>query len=131
MLAATSIYAGLLALLYVYLSARVIGQRRNARISLGTGEDPELLRRTRVHANFAEYVPLALILIACCESLAAPTPLLHGLGLGLLIGRMAHAYGVSKSPQVMQMRLVGMVLTFTVLVAGAITCLLRGLGLVA
>ena len=57
----------LLALFFVVLTFRVIGKRRVARISLGDGGDRGLLRRQRAHANFAEYVPLALILMICAE----------------------------------------------------------------
>jgi len=57
----TALYAGLLAPLFILLSIRVIDVRRTARISIGHGDDPELLRRMRVHANFAEYAPFALI----------------------------------------------------------------------
>jgi uncharacterized protein len=51
-------YAALLALLFLFLSFRTIEKRWNARVEIGTGEDAELLRRYRVHANFAEYVSL-------------------------------------------------------------------------
>ena len=37
----------------------------------------------RVHANFAEYVPFALVLLALAESLKVPSPLLHSMGLRL------------------------------------------------
>jgi uncharacterized membrane protein YecN with MAPEG domain len=59
------------------LSFRTIQQRRNARVELGTGEDAELLRLYRVHANFTEYVPLALVLLGLAESLKASHALLH------------------------------------------------------
>jgi hypothetical protein len=63
----TSFYAGLLAFLFIGLSVRVIRFRRGKHIAIGDGDDPSLRRAMRVHANFAEYVPLALILIAFVE----------------------------------------------------------------
>lgn len=58
------IYASLLALFYVYLSARTIGLRRIAKISIGDGGDESFLRAIRMHANFSEYAPLTLVLLA-------------------------------------------------------------------
>ena len=72
-----ALYAALLAPLFLILSARVIGRRREARVALGAGEDAELLRRMRVHANFAEYTPFALVCLALAESLATPALVLH------------------------------------------------------
>ena len=59
----TAFYASLLALLFVFLSFRVIGWRRLKKVEIGHGDDNQLLRRMRVHANFAEYVPFTLLLI--------------------------------------------------------------------
>ena len=73
----TAFYAALLAVLFLFLSVRVIGWRRERRVEFGHGEDFELLRRMRVHANFAEYVPFALLLMALAESMAPPNLLLH------------------------------------------------------
>jgi hypothetical protein len=122
----TAFYAALLAALFVYLSVRVIGQRGRAKVEIGPGQDPELFRRMRVHANFAEYVPMALVLMALAESVKAPSVLLHGLGALLLAGRLFHAYGLSRSPQILKLRVFGMTLTFIVVVAAALTCFVLG-----
>lgn len=124
----TALYAALLAALFILLSVRVIGVRRGQRVEIGDGGDKELLRRMRVHANFAEYAPYALILIGLAESLRAPALWLHALGLTLLAGRTVHAYALSQTPHIMQLRVLGMALTFTVLGLGAATCLLLSLG---
>ena len=68
----TAVYAALLTLLFVFLSGRVIAWRRAQRIEIGDGADKELLRRMRVHANFVEYTPFFLVLMALAESLATP-----------------------------------------------------------
>lgn len=124
----TALYAGALALLFLLLSLRVIAARRRARVALGDGGDAVLARRIRVHGNFAEFVPLGLILVGLCESLAAPGPLVHGLGLALLVGRASHAWGVSQVEEVLAFRSVGMVLTFGVLLVGAGACLVLAAG---
>ncbi len=115
----TPLYAGILTLVFVVLSFRVIRGRYAARAALGDGGDRRLLRRQRVHANFAEYVPLALILMALIELQRGLGWTLHAIGLALLIGRLAHAYGVSQEPETMRFRQIGMILTFAALVTGA------------
>ena len=119
----TALYAGLLAPLFVLLSIRVIALRRGAHVALGDGGDALLARRIRVQANFAEYVPLGLILIGLAETLAAPSLLVHALGLALLVGRMSHAWGMSQPREVFAFRATGMALTFGMLLVGAGTCL--------
>jgi uncharacterized protein len=128
----TALYASLLAFLFLLLSARVISQRREARVEIGHGESRELMRRARVHANFAEYAPLALLLLACAESLKAPVLALHGLGLALLIGRCVHAYGLSQNPHNFRLRVFGMWLTLATIALLATLCFaLAGLNLIA
>ena len=65
----TAFYAGLLALLFLFLSARTITYRRAQQVEIGDGGNRELLRRVRVHGNFAEYVPLGIVLMGLSESL--------------------------------------------------------------
>ena len=118
---ATPIYAALLALLFVRHSIGVIKLRRSEKFSLGDGGDRTLMRAQRVHANFAEYVPLALILIALAEAQDANIWLVHGMGIALLVGRIAHAHGFGQEPETTNYRSHGMKLTFAVLIVGALT----------
>jgi len=122
-MAITAFYAALLGLFFVFLSFRVIGWRRLKSVELGHGEDSQLLRRMRVHANFAEYVPFTLLLMAIAESMTAPRPLIHIAGLILIGGRLMHAYGLSQTPHILRLRVGGMILTFTALALSAIICL--------
>lgn len=121
----TSFYAAPLAALLVWLSLRVIGHRRRAQIAVGTGEDVALLRASRAQANFAEYVPMALILLALLEAAGTGPFLLHALGVGLLGGRIAHGVGIARSPEDLRLRQIGMALTFGVIIAGAALLFLR------
>jgi uncharacterized membrane protein YecN with MAPEG domain len=57
-----------------------------------------MLQAARVQANFAEYVPLALVLLLLAELGAAPAAVLHGSALLLLASRLLHAWGLSRSP---------------------------------
>lgn len=119
----TALYTALLTLLFITLSLRVISVRRQARTALGDGGNPELLRRIRVQANCAEYAPLGLILLGLSESLHTPAWLVHAVGLALLVGRLSHAFGVSRSNEAFVFRVAGMALTFTALAMGALICL--------
>ena len=118
-LSITPLYAGVLTLLFVFLSARVIAGRASAGIMMGDSGAPQLLRRRRVHGNFAEYVPLALVLMLMAELQAVPHWQLHAMGILLTAGRIIHAYGVSQDPEVIGVRVVGMALTFFALLSGA------------
>lgn len=121
----TGLYAALLALLFVALSVLVIRQRVANRQLIGLGEAEGMLRASRAHANFAEYVPLALLLLLILEQGAAPAWLLHALGLALLAGRLSHAIGISRSPERLAFRQFGMLCTFGVVIVAAVALLLR------
>ncbi len=117
-------YAALLALVFLFLSVRVMQARQAAAVSIGTGGNRPLERRMRVHANFAEYVPLALILLGFLELLGHARWYLHLLCLALLLGRLAHAWGVSQEPDDMRGRGAGVLLTFAVMIAASLTLLI-------
>ncbi len=116
----TAFYAGILGLFYVALSFRVISLRRKYRVGINHGQEKELARAIRVHANFAEYVPLALFLILLLELNQASDIALHILGSGLFIGRILHALGLDKSAGASAPRLVGMLLTFGVIIGASV-----------
>ena len=118
-LSISPIYAALLTLLFIALSVRVIGARRQANVGFGDGGHSGLMRRQRVHGNFVEYVPLGLILMVCAELQGDSDITLHLIGGTLLAGRLIHAYGVSQDPETVKIRVYGMLLTFAALVIGA------------
>lgn len=117
-------YAAALALLFVVLSVRVIGGRREHKVAIGAGSRHALERRIRVHANFAEYAPFALVLLGMAELRSAPGPVLHGLCLSLLLGRLSHAWGVSQPDEDSRFRVVGMAATFAAILGAALTLIL-------
>jgi uncharacterized membrane protein YecN with MAPEG domain len=123
----TALYASLLAPLFILLSVRVIGARRSAKVPVGDGGNTILLRRMRVHANFAEYVPFALLLMALAENLGAWPWLIHLLGVTLVAGRLSHAHGVSQHPEVFRFRISGMAATLMVIGIAAAICLFGAL----
>ena len=116
----TLFYTSLLGLLYAVLAARVGSYRTHSGIGFGTGDDPELMLRMRVQANFVEYVPFTLVLMALVESLSASRYGLHAMGATLLIGRVLHAIGLSRGPVPNLPRELGAGLTMLVGVGGSI-----------
>jgi uncharacterized protein len=104
-------YAAILGLLFIFLSIRVIKTRRKERVAIGDGGNPRMQRAIAVHSNFAQYVPLALLLLAFLEMQQGPTMLIQILCVALLISRLLHAYGVSQMQENFRFRVVGMLMT--------------------
>lgn len=111
----TSLYAALFGLLLMALSIQVIRARVAARVAIGLGDDIRLLRASRAQGNFVEYAPMILLLLLLLEASGAGSFQLHAMGSLALAGRIAHAMGISREPENLRLRQLGMGLTFTVL----------------
>jgi uncharacterized protein len=111
----TPLYAALLGLMYIMLSVRTVHLRRTLKIAIGDRGSPEMLRAMRVHANFAEYVPLTLLLIMMLEMRGGSFYMIHLLCLVLIAGRVIHAIGVSRVDEDYRLRVFGMAMTFSAL----------------
>ena len=116
----TSIIAAILTIIFVKLSFAVIGLRRKNKVRLGSGGYDDLERAIRAQGNFAEYVPIELILIACLELNGAPWWLVILPGIALIIGRLIHAKGINEPPPNFSSRVLGMKFAFGTLIALAI-----------
>ena len=116
----TALYAGLIALLYLFLSYNVVLARRSQRVSVGDGGDKLVRKRMRNHANCAEYAPIGLILLMLVEMQGMPLWLVHVFGLILLAGRLSHAYGFGSTPQIVPLRKLGMYLTLLMIICTAV-----------
>lgn len=90
----TAFYAGLLGLIGVYLGIRVSARRGGTKTMIGSGEDDVLARRIRAHGNFAEWIPLTLILLAVIEMIGAPPLAVHIFGIVVVVGRVLHSLGL-------------------------------------
>lgn len=120
------LYAAAFGLGLVALSVRVIRLRRRSKVPLGGGGQPALERAIRVQANFSEYVPLAIILLAFVELDGQPDLIVHGLCVLLAVGRGLHALGVSRTAENYRYRVFGMAATFVVLSAASLILLAGG-----
>lgn len=119
----TPLYAALLALLFIFLSVRTLLLRKKLQIAVGDAGDKSMIRAMRVHANFAEYTPLALVLALMLELAGAYPVLVHVVCACLLVGRISHAYGVSQVKEDFRFRVTGMYLTFASIAGSAVSLL--------
>jgi uncharacterized membrane protein YecN with MAPEG domain len=111
----TALFAGLNGLLALALAINVSRTRARLKIGIGDGGNAEMLHAVRLHANNAEYLALALVLLAVDEILGAPELVIYGLGACLLIGRLLHAAGLGPSGGLTGGRAIGMALTWLVI----------------
>lgn len=118
----TALYAGLCGLIVFTLAFRVVVLRRRLRIGMGDGNNADLARRVRIHANAVEHIPLLLILLALAEGLGASPVLLHAAGIGVVIARVLHASGMTRSAGHSFGRFWGVLITWIVLALLSIWC---------
>ncbi|WP_122075383.1 MAPEG family protein [Pseudophaeobacter sp. EL27] len=127
MLAITSLYAGAAALMFVYLTLAVSRLRIKHRVSVGDGDNRAILVAIRAQGNFVEYTPIGLILMAAAETQGAPTLALHALGAMLIGGRLLHAIGFTRHPQILILRQAGIVLNLVMVLAAGLGILAHAL----
>jgi len=119
-LSITGFYASLLALLFIGLSINIIRLRLQNKTGIGDGGHMVLSKAVRVHGNFAEYIPMALLMLGIYEVNGASPMMLHIFGAVLFIGRIFHAIGLSKTIGVSKQRQIGMLSVFIVILILAI-----------
>ena len=128
--ATTALFAGLLALLFVGLSAWVIGGRLTGNVLVGDGGQDALQRRIRSHGNFSEYVPMALGLVALLEAGGGQHWIVVTLLTVLLVARLLHPVGMFapvNSPRQFACRGGGIVATLLVTLVAAILLIARAM----
>lgn len=103
----TALYAGLLGLVSLWLSFGAGSLRGKTGISIGDGGNPELLLAMRKHANFVEYAPLFLILLALLEVNDVPAMALHAMGGLFVVARLCHGVGLKADTVAGMGRLIG------------------------
>jgi hypothetical protein len=90
----TTLFALPLIAIWFALWMGVTSSRPAFKASIGDAGSPELLLKIRRHGNFIEWVPFALILMVLAEAQGAGAYWLHAAGALLLIGRIAHPFGL-------------------------------------
>lgn len=118
-------YLFVLGLMYLGLTANVILKRNKLRIGIGSGKDTSMALAVRVHGNFAEYVPLISLMLIVLELNLTPWWLLHLFWGCLVLGRVIHAQGLSKSAGKSNGRVLGTSLTWLTLLGASVTLLFK------
>lgn len=117
----TALWAGLLGILSLALAMNVVRARTTEKVIFGDGGVTLVQQRIRVHGNFIEYVPLALVLLLVLELNGTSAVVLNVLGGGLFVGRLLHAFGLTTSTGTTPGRFLGTVLTWlAILTASAL-----------
>jgi uncharacterized protein len=93
-LSITTLYALPLIAIWFALWMGVTSSRPNFNTSIGDGGNSALLLKIRRHGNFIEWVPFVLVLMILAEAQGVGSTWLHAAGALLLIGRVAHPFGL-------------------------------------
>ncbi len=111
----TLTFAAVAALMNIWIAMRVGQVRMAEKVANGDGGNQRVMMRMRAHANFTEYTPFVLILIAAIE-LADGWPLgLWVAGAIFFVGRIAHAFGMDATGTPSRGRGFGTIATMVVL----------------
>lgn len=111
--------AGAAALLNFWLSWRVGQMRHRHKVLIGDGGQQALVARMRAQANFIEYAPFYLILLALIELGAGSATWLWIVSILFVLGRILHAFGMDKTTP-NKLRIGGMILTMIPLLGLAV-----------
>ena len=94
-LSVTTTYALPLIAIWFALWIGVTSSRSASNTSIGDAGNMELLQKIRRHGNFIEWVPFVLVLMVLAELQGAGSLWLHSAGVLLVIGRIAHPFGLA------------------------------------
>lgn len=123
----TTITAAAFAILMVLLSALTSLGRARLKATFGDSGDEALRRRIRAHGNFAEYAPMALILLGLVEGLGVARGPVLGLAFAFGFARVVHAVGMLFGSRA-TLRAVAMLVQHAAFVYTAVLLLERAFG---
>jgi uncharacterized membrane protein YecN with MAPEG domain len=119
---------GVLGVIFFLLTVWVVNYRNKTKLMLGDGTgttlpDAQGLQiAVRAHANFAEFVPLVLLLLGAMAYEGANTTFFAVLCGALVIGRILHPIGI-RNLKPNAPRAVGAMLTWIVLIVASLATL--------
>jgi uncharacterized membrane protein YecN with MAPEG domain len=121
----TGLYVALAVLLILILAIRVVLRRWSARVGIGDGNDTELRKRIRAHGNAIEYLPIGLLALLLLDLDGTSPVVLHACGIALIVARVSHAIGLSRTGGTSPERFFGISLTLLVLLVMAVLLFLQ------
>ena len=114
--------AAVLGLIFIWLSARVIGSRVANEVLIGEGDNQELLFRIRAQANFTEYVPIFVLILGGLEVMGGNATVLSVLAVVFVLARLSHVPGMKPDAN-LRLRQAGIIGSFTCIGAAAVYAL--------
>ncbi len=118
-------YCAVLALFYVVLSFNVVLNRRKHSVGLGDGQNIEVTKAIRIHGNFCENIVLLLFLTFLTINKGSLNTIeTHIVCSLLIISRIMHFVGISKSHGVSAGRFIGTVIIYVIYLFMAIKLIL-------
>ncbi|WP_417567112.1 MAPEG family protein [Marinobacter sp.] len=120
----TGVFAAVIGILLLVLSAQVVKFRLKYRKGLGVTDDRDFEVAVRAHANLIEYAPLGLIMLGIAELNGVASGLIYWTGMALVVGRLLHAFGMINGrggPH--KARMVGIMLTWLAILITAVLLL--------
>ncbi|MEM7081060.1 MAG: MAPEG family protein [Pseudomonadota bacterium] len=115
----TLITACILGLLFIWLCIYVINGRVKNEALIGDAGNTDMLFRIRTHANFTEYVPIFLILLALLELHGGNRIALIVIAAVFVIARVLHILGMGEDAN-LKPRQIGIVGSFTGIIASSL-----------
>ena len=109
-------------LINIWLGTRVSRLRLRHKVSVGDAGNEAIACRMRAQANFVEYTPLFLILLALIELSQGSRAWLWGVAIVYILGRLAHPFGMDR-PAPNKLRMIGILITWAVLIGLALYAL--------
>lgn len=92
----TTTMAGAATIINLWIAFRASQTRLAGKISIGDGGNPQMLARSRAHANYVEYAPFFLILLGLIEYARGPESWLWGVSALFMAARIAHPLGMER-----------------------------------
>ena len=123
----TATYGAAIAIIYLGMSAYVISTRARTNVLLGDGGNQQMLLAIRRHGNFAEYAPIALLVMAFAEMLGMGALWLHVAGVLLIAGRIMHPFGLHIEEGGVAPRIAGTLSTMGAIVIPSVGILILAL----
>ncbi len=93
----TGVFAAVIGLLLLVLSAHVVRFRLKYKKGMGVTDDRDFEAAVRAQANLVEYAPTALIMLAIAELNGVASGWVYWIGMVLVVGRILHAWGMINS----------------------------------
>jgi len=114
------------AIINLWLGIRIGQLRHQHGVSIGDGGNEQLQRRMRAQLNFAEHVPVVLVLLGLIEATGKGGQWLAPVGAVYMLGRVAHALGMDGG-SLEKGRMVGTLLNMLITLGLAVMAVLIAL----